>query len=170
MARPMPSRTAPFLALAAAAIALAGCTKDEGLYPSLTIRDQERVTGTFTPVEAAPYVPPAPGAETLGRVGRLRADAQAAHTRFLAVAERTRGTAAAGRGAEEGSEAWSVAQVAIAELSSARSDTMIPLAELDILYVTAETDGIGTAEIEQARGEVEGLVAAEDRTINGLSE
>ena len=163
----MPDRTAPLLALAAAAIMLSGCTKDAGLYPSLATRSAERASGTFQPAPAQPYIPPKPGAETLGRIGQLRADAQAAHASFLAVADRTRG-AAAGRNAEVGSEGWSVAQVALADLASARSATMIPLAQLDILFAQAQNDGEDVTEIEQARSEVEALVAVEDRLIDSM--
>lgn len=163
MAQGMPIRTSHLFAFTAAALALSGCSKDAALYPSLAIRDAERVTGTFEPVPAPVYVPPKPGTETLGRIGKLRADAQAAHTKFLAIAERRRD--AAGQGGDVGSEAWAAAQVAVADLTAARSETMIPLAELDILFVTAQNDGAETAEIEQARSEVDAWVAAEDKLI-----
>jgi len=168
MARLMLTRATALLTLAAAASLLPGCTKDQDLYPSLSIRDQERVTGVFDPVEAEPYVPPKPNPETLGKLGKLRADAEAAHTRFLAVAERTRGPAAAGRGAAVGSEAWAQAQVALGDLAAAHSEVMVPLAELDILYVETATEAGDITEIEEARSAVEALVTAEDRLTDSF--
>ena len=165
----MPIRPVHILTLAAAAIALTGCASDAGPYPSLSIREQERVTGVFDPIEAEPYVPPAPGPETLGRLGKLHADAQAAHTRFLAVAERTRRPASAGRSAAVGSEAWSVAQVALADLTAARSETLIPLADLDLLYIETQTAENDVTEILKIRSEVEAWAAEEDRVVESLS-
>lgn len=165
MAPDMPMRTAPLLVLACAAIALGGCTKDASLYPSLATREAERVSGTFQPAPVQTYVPSAPPPATLGKVGQLRADAQAAHTRFLAAAQRAQGPAA-GRNSEVGSEAWSVAQVALADLSAAHSATMIPLADLDSMFAAAQNDGEDVSEIEKARGEVEAWVAAEDKVLD----
>ncbi|HSG33068.1 MAG TPA: hypothetical protein VLA37_00930, partial [Sphingomonadaceae bacterium] len=94
------------------ALLLAGCAKDAGLYPSLSIRDEERVSGVFDPVIPEPYDPPEPSVETLANIAKFRADAAEAHRRLLAAAERAREPVAAARGAEIGSEAWSVASLA----------------------------------------------------------
>src|SRR5690242_16902516 len=110
----------PSLALPLAALAMTACASP-GKYPSLATRDAERATGTLQPAEAAPYVPPATPIETLDRLGRLTAEAQAAHQAFLAAAERARAPAAAARGSAEGSDAWSVAAIALADVESARS-------------------------------------------------
>lgn len=168
MAPRMTSR--PFLLLpVAAAFALAGCAKDDGLYPSLSIRDAERVSGVFDPVQAEPFVPTPQGADSLGRIGKLRADAQASHSRFLAAADKARGTVAAARGAGPGADRWSVAQVALGNLAGIRSETMISLAELDLLYVDAQTEGQELAEIESARADVDRLAAEEDRLLDSLN-
>jgi len=163
----MPMRE-PRLLLAALAIALAGCSTDPALYPSLSIRDAERVSGTFEPVEPERYVPPPPGQPVLDELGRLRTDAAQAHQRFLVAAQRARGKLTSARGAQQGSEAWSVAQVLLADVESSRSDAMVALADLDRIYVTAQTDGDELTQIEAARDEVSGLVAEEDRVIDSL--
>ncbi len=158
---------APLLLLTLAA-GISGCAKDQDLYPSLSIRDAERVTGVFDPVAAEPYVPPAQSPQVLGRIDQLRADAQAAHKRFLGLAERARAPAAAARGAAVGSEQWAVAQIALGDLAAARSQTMVPLTELDLLFVAAQGEASVTTEIEQARAEVESLASAEDQLVDQL--
>ena len=162
----MPPRASLLLPAAAAALLLTGCARDADLYPSLSIRDADRVTGVFDPVEPEPYVAPKPGPQTLGRLGKLRADAETAHVRFQAAAGRAR--AVSGRNAAVGSEAWSLAQLAFAELASAKSEIMLPLAELDILYVEAMTEQQDTSEIEAARNAVEKLAQSEDAVIASL--
>lgn len=163
----IPMRPHFFLSITAA-IALTGCAGQSELYPSLSIRDAERVSGTFEPVEAEPFVPTPTSEAVLGRIGALGADAARANDRFMAAAERTRGTVAAARGASPGSENWSVAQVALAELESSRSDAMIALAELDQLFVQASLDAAELSEIEQARAQVAAIVASQDQTITSL--
>jgi hypothetical protein len=157
----------PFLALTAAALLLAGCASP-GRYPSLAVRDAERATGTLQPAEAEPYVPPATPAETLDRIGSLSAEAQAAHQSFLAAVEKGRGTIALGRSAAEGSDAWSRAQIALADLEASRSQTMIALAELDRLYVDAELAAGELERISAARDAVSALIDSESQTIDGL--
>ncbi|MBO9497928.1 MAG: hypothetical protein J7496_02675 [Novosphingobium sp.] len=163
----MPRRLALLPAIAVAALALPACAKDKQEYPSLSIRDAERVKGSFEPAPANPFVPTPPPSETLGQVARLRADAQAAHTHFLAVADQIR-AAAAGRNAEVGSDSWATAQVALAGLATARSATMAPLAELDTLYVSAQNDGEDVSELEQARSEIGGWIAAENKIVDSF--
>jgi hypothetical protein len=157
----------PSLALATAALLLAGCAST-GRYPSLAIRDAERATGTLQPAEPEPYMPPATPPETLDRVERLVADAEAAHQAFLAAADEGRATIAAGRGAVEASDAWSRAQVALADLEARRSQTMVALAGLDRLYVDAELSGAALERISAARDGVIALVESENRTIADL--
>jgi hypothetical protein len=157
----------PSLALALAALLLAGCAST-GRYPSLAIRDAERATGTLQPAEPAPYVPPATPPETLDRIGRLAADAQAAHRTFLAAVEKGRATIAAGRSAAQGTDAWSRAQIALADLEASRSQAMIALADLDRLYVDAELAGGELERISAARDESAALIATENETIDAL--
>lgn len=169
MAPRMTSRQFALPLFTAAALALAGCAKDDGVYPSLAIRDAERVSGVFQPVEAEPFVPAPQGPETLDRVQRLRSEAQDTHKRFLAAAEKARGPVTAARGATNGAEQWSVAQVALADLTGIRSETMIPLAELDLLFVEGQNEGKELAEVESARADVEKLIAEEDRLLDSLN-
>jgi hypothetical protein len=155
------------LALLSLAVLLTGCASPSR-YPSLGVRDAERATGTLQPGDAEPYVPPATPSETLDRIGQLNAEAQAAHREFFAVVERARASIAAGRDAAEGSDRWSIAQVALADVQASRSRTMIALAELDRLYVDTQLAGGDLARISAARDEVNAMVEAEDASIADL--
>lgn len=154
--------------LGAAVFLLAGCAKDQDKYPSLSIRDAERVGGTFQPVEPEPFVPAPQTTQALQQIDSLQASAQEVHGRFTAAAERTRVQVRSASGAGRDSEAWLAAQVAIANLESIRSEAMIPLATLDRILTDAQTAEQSTTEAEAARNEVEALVNAEDAAITAL--
>jgi hypothetical protein len=160
-------RTAAMLSIAASLL-LAGCAKDSELYPSLAIRDQERVTGAFDPVEPPPDIPPRQGAATQGNLARYRADAADAHKRVLAAAEQARAPLAAARGKDTGGDEWASASIALANVEAARSETMIALAEIDLLYVAAQTQAGELGAIVGALSEVNAMVLEEDRLIATL--
>ena len=61
------------LALAGLAAAIAGCAAPAEEYPSLAIRDAERVTGTLEPAAPEPYIPPPPPAGVVDRLAGLQA-------------------------------------------------------------------------------------------------
>jgi hypothetical protein len=148
--------------------ALAACAGAQGDYPSLDIRPAERATGMLRPVAAEPIVAPAPQA-TLDRVAQLAADGRANHQAFLNQVAGARPAITAARGATIGDDAWARAEAALADVRAARSRTMVPLADLDRLYVDAATQSQATDRIAAARDEVSALVAAEDRTVSELS-
>lgn len=156
------SRLLPIAAFAL----LAACASPEGEYPSLAIRDIERVSGSLE-VEPAPP-PPAPPAATLASLDELAASARAAHQRFLSAEPGARELTAAASGAARGTEAWARAQVAIANLEAQRSQTMIALADLDRIYVDAATSALATESISDVRSEIDELVAQQDATIRSL--
>ena len=151
-----------------AACASTGSTR----YPSLATRPGERVSGTAEPVPA-PAPPPATAA-TRSRIAQLRAQAQAAHARFGERRASAATLSAAAQGSAVGSEAWSVAQVALASLETARSEAMIALADLDSLYVDAKnaavmTDGSGDVDaIGAVRENVIVMIGEEDATLASL--
>ncbi|WP_120078040.1 hypothetical protein [Aurantiacibacter odishensis] len=145
---------------------LAACASPEGDYPSLAIRDVERVSGSLE-VEPAPP-PPAPPATTLASLDELAASARAAHQRFLSAEPDARAVTAFAAGAARGTEAWARAQVAIANLEAQRSQTMIALADLDRIYVDAATSAFATESIFDVRSEIDALVEQQDATIRSL--
>lgn len=148
--------------------ALAACASAQSEYPSLAIRPAERATGTLQPVSAEPVLTPPPPA-TLDRVSQLSADARADHQAFVEQVASTRSVISAARGAAIGTESWARGEAALADVRAARSKTMVPLADLDRLYVDAATQGQAVERIDAARDEVAGLVTSEDRTLADLS-
>lgn len=148
---------------------VAACATPAGVYPDLSIRDAERVTGTMQPVEPAPYVPDTTPTDVLDELDQLAGDAANAHQSFLREAPGLSAAFAAGRSGEVGTPAWSNALVALGSLEAARSRTLIALADLDRLYVAAATDSREITRIEAARQQVMALVEEEDRMILAIA-
>ena len=161
----MTRRGAPILAILTLLGACAGPAED---FPSLALRDAERVTGRMEPPPPPPPAPPS--AEVLAGLTGLLAAADEANAAFTAALPAARRRAAAARGAGVGSEAWSVAQIAIADLEARRSQAMIALADLDRLYVDAMTQAQDIAAIDAARNDVAAAVERQTATIEGLLE
>jgi hypothetical protein len=155
------------LALSALAL-LTACASAQSQYPSLAIRPAERANGTLQPVAAEPVLTPPPAA-TLDRVSQLAADGRAAHQAFTQQVAGARATIAGARGAAVGGDVWAQAEAALADVRAARGKTMIPLADLDRLFVDAATQGEATDRIGATREEVAGLVTSEDGTVAELS-
>lgn len=150
----------------AALPALAACATSGDRYPSLAIRDIERAEGRFEPVASAPLAVPevavrdaSPLADQLAALG---ASAAASHRAFLASASVATRHANAAAGAAIGSDAWASAQVALADLDSARSATAIALADLDTLMVANAVQARDLAAIEAVRQQVLAQVTEED--------
>jgi len=162
-----------YLPALAAVVFLSACanTGDTG-FPSLATRPGERVSGTLAP--APRPAPPAATAVTGSRLAGLQASALTAHRRFGELRGRAEQLSTAARGAAIASEAWSVAQIALAELESARSETAVALADLDSLYIAAAAAAVPTAgsgdldAIGAARAEVTGWVAQDDAVLDRL--
>jgi hypothetical protein len=146
----------------------AACATPEGEYPSLAIRDAERIGGSFEPVAPEPYVPPATSAAVLGRLGELTGEAASAHRAFLAEAPGVRSAVNSARSGGIGSEAWARAQVALAGLQASRSRAVIALADIDRIYVDAATEGGEIERIATARDAVAGQVEEQNRVIDSL--
>lgn len=168
----MQRHLAPILPLACLG-ALAACATPTGArYPSLAIRDVERAQGRFQPVPAAPLAVPEVGVPLAGplaeRVAALDEQAASAHRGFLAATPRAERLADAGSGTAIGSDAWASAQVALADLDSARSLTAVVLAELDMLMVARAVQAEDISAIEQVRQRVLALVGEEDATLERL--
>lgn len=161
----MQARFAPVFLLSLLA---AGCASPVSEYPSLAMRDGERVTGSMAAALAEPYIPASPAPTTIERVAQLAEEARAAHAAFLDAASEARPRVAAARGAQQGSEAWSVAQVAIAGLEAQRSRTLIALADIDMIYVNVSNAGEAIAPVADPRDEIVGLVEQQDLLIDQL--
>ena len=146
--------------------ALTGCASSGKTYPSLAIRDAERVSGTFAapdPIEPAPL-----RAEIAGQLGQIRATALDSHRTFMAATPRARRSVASGANAPITSNAWAAAQVAMADLDSLRSVTAVALADLDLLFVDATLAFEQRQAVTAARDEVIGYVREEDAILAEL--
>lgn len=151
------------------ALALAACASNNTDYPSLAIRDAERVEGTFEAASPAALPQPDPVAEgTLGQLAQLREAARNAHNAFTSAVPEARRLVAAARGAGTSSDRWAAAQVALADLDSSRSQATIALGDLDLLFVDATLDYTQRDEIAATRDEVAGLIARQDRILAEL--
>ncbi len=158
-------RSIPLLLLASAALGACATPAD---YPSLSIRDTERVSGSISAPEGPISLPDPPSAATLGEIDSLVAQVRDAHRNFLTAADDARSPVNSARTAQMGSPEWSVAQVAIANLESMRSSAMIALADLDRLYIDTTVQGDEAGAIETARTDVTAIVTDQDRLIASL--
>lgn len=144
-------------------------------YPSLAIRDAERVTGTAQPVPADGKPDLAPVSASLdSRIAQALARASKAHSAFLAASPGASQLIATARGARSPADTWIAAQVALADLQSLRSDAVIAQADLDLLYAderAADPARITPAAhaLSEAREAIDTMVAEQNRTIAGLA-
>ena len=166
--RSLAARTlAPLAGLAAI---LSGCAGGSDRFPSLALRDFERVEGSFgAPDSSASELRPAPlGVLQAQEVAQALSEARSRHQRFLELVgpARTNVTAATGTGPED--RRWGLAQVEIAELDSRRAGTAALLADLDRIHAEASLSFAERGRIEQARAEVGTMVAEQSGLLGEL--
>jgi len=161
---------------ASSALLLLSACSGAGGYPSLAIRDVERVSGTAQPAipeTPKPIAPPV--SEALDqRITRLVAQAKTSHTTFQNHASDASRTVAAARGTRAPADRWIDSQVAIAHLQALRSTAMIALADLDELFADERTafpdEPSPTAlALDAARQQIGAWVDEENRMIARLS-
>lgn len=169
MTRAIVSKAAPL----AMAILLQACVASSE-FPSLAVRDAERVEGSAAPAagsaEAIPVLPPT-SADLTTRLAGLLDLARKAHSSFKAKqpgAERAIAAAGSVRG-----DTWTSAEVALSDLQTSRSDALTALAELDQLYVeerAAHPEQVSptAAAIATIRDQVNGWVAEETEVVTRL--
>jgi hypothetical protein len=143
----------------AAALLLAGCASD-GAFPSLGIRDAERVYAAGDPLQTTPEAP-----DRAGLAGRIAAflaaanEGEAAFARALAAARPL-----AVRSGAPGSEGWLAAQQAISRVEAARAATTRALGDLDQFSAEQARQGpLSTADYGQLTGATARLQAQADR-------
>lgn len=167
----MISRTVLSLLVMSAFLAACSTTPSDR-YPSLAIRDIERVYGSNWAVapEPPPSVPAILSPELAERLAQFRAAAVKAHAEFLQAAPRVEVLVIAAENAELASERWVDAQVGIADLEASRSRAMIALADLDALQIAAELEGGPIEAIVATQQQINTLVAEEDQRLNAIYE
>ena len=162
----MIASTKQIACLCAAAALLTACAGESSRYPSLDIRPAERVRGTANPV--APIEQPAAPAVSEQTLAGITERASSAHARFLAAMPNAQSRAQAALDAAPGDADWAAAQVALADLDSARSQAAISLGELDILYTDARLANQALDGIDSARRDVLTMLGEEDRVLAEL--
>lgn len=152
--------------------ALTACATGSDRYPSLAIRDVERAEGRFEPASSTPLAMPEVDVPVTGplaeRLAALGASADAAHRAFLASASAATRRANAAAGAAIATDSWAAAQVALADLDSARSATAIVLGDLDTIMVAAAVQAQDVTAIEAVRQQVLAQVTEQDETLARL--
>ncbi len=156
-------------AIAMAAL-LSGCASSKAIYPSLAIRDGERVQATFTS-NAQQQIQPeraSPSNDMAARLLELQATASRAHQMFLDAAPGATALVIGASNAALASARWSDAQVALADLESARSQVAVPLGDLDLMFVDAALAFEQREAIDTARNKVIAILDEEDRVLAEL--
>lgn len=158
--------------MTSSALLLGGCADRAG-FPSLARRPAEDAYASARAEQARPAPQPALSQGLAGRLSALRAAAREAHDGFVARQPAAARAVSAAAGAAKGTEAWSVASVAVAGLESARSRLGLSLADLDRLEVeasnrAADGDDADFKAVRDTRAEVEDLAARETAAIDSL--
>lgn len=127
------NRALPLLLIAS--IPLSACVT-KGEYPSLARRDAERITGIAQPSgqSIAPAPVPPPDAQISAQLSQLVEQARVANGQFAEQRARSERLVAQGAGSAPSSESWAVASIALAELESARNDTMVAMTSIDEIH------------------------------------
>ena len=102
------------------------------------------------------------------RLDSLVGAAREAHAEFTRIEPGARQLVAEASGSEIASDRWAAAQVALAELDSARSRAAVPLADLDTLYIASRVAAEDITKIEEARRIVIAMVSEEDAVLATL--
>jgi len=168
-------RTAALTALLGPILATTACA-DRDRFPSLARRPAERAYGTALPAPGPTPDAQAPipaDASLVARLTALTDQARKADAKFIARRPAAERAVSAARGTAVGSDAWSVAQVALAELDSARSEGMVAMADLDRLLVVAAQGAVDGPRadldaVAPAHAEVDHLMDTELATLNTL--
>lgn len=148
---------------------LAACASGGGNYPSLAIRDNERMTGSASAPQPARLTERvALSTDIATRIGQLEELGRANHAEFAELAVRASRLVTAARGTAITTKANASAQIALAELQSAHEATLSVLAELDVLLAEATLAGAQLTAIESARGEIAALSDDEQVRIGSL--
>ena len=148
---------------------VAACAGDKGRYPSLAIREAERVSGEIGPRPSVePVDLPIRAITPDQSIAALVARANATHQTFQSRAPGVRRVVNGARGSGRDSEARGNALIALADLTSVRSQTEFALADLDLL-VADRTNRLEPAdEALAAHAQILALVTEQDRTLAAL--
>lgn len=153
-------------------VALGGCAASSDKYPSLTLRDFEKVSAATpapapTPASSAP-MPTTMNSDAFQQLMAERDSARRAHAAFMTALPNAQRKSSAARGSGPASNVWADAQLAIAELTVHRSLTAEALGNIDELIAQASIAQRGLPSQITYQTEVSALVERQDRAIAGL--
>lgn len=156
--------------VALAGVVLAGCAAEKGKYPSLAVRDAERVTGQLTPTQPddPPAVPTRPANES-ERIGDSLTIARNAFDKFQAEENAAGSLIQAASDDPASEDKRSRALVAIASLSSLRGQTVQALAQLDQMEAEAASTFAPLEDIQRAQFAITHLLDQQDATLARLA-
>ena len=150
-----------------AGLVISGCAAPDGRYPSLAVRDAERVSGEFTP-QAQPTGVPVVQPDS-GRIDTAIASAKQANIKFLSQSDEVSALVAASRGTGQESDVRARALVGVASLTSLRGQTAGALSQLDALEAQAATSFAETGAIRDAQATVVRMLSAQDQILETLT-
>lgn len=150
-----------------AAVLLAGCARDDAVYPSLAPRSVERL-GFEEPERPAPP-PVAPDPKLDVEIAAATARLNKASADFSRAARQAQAAAGRARGATAGSEAWIDAQTALGALDAVRAETSEALTDLEQLAIARATAlAPEYPALEAAQTRAQGELERQDATIGRL--
>lgn len=159
------------IAIVTLAATVAGCATSNDRYPSLAIRDFERVQGTFEVAnEVTGIEPPAPASATdITEAVQLVDQARLSYQGFLDLLPAAKEKMQAARGLGPDENAWAEGQLAFADLVVKRGEVATFLSNLDLMFADASGSYRQLSEIDEAREIVRQFVAEEDSILSKLS-
>lgn len=147
---------------------LSGCASADDRYPSLAVRDAERVQDTLEP--ALSDQPEVIGQSNLDALVAPVDRAQEAHAQFTAMEGQVRSLVFASRGIGPEDDRRAQALAGFAQLTSLRAKTALALSDLDLLELKAATGFKRTQEIREFQSTILKLIEQQDKTLDSLNE
>ncbi|MEP3049993.1 MAG: hypothetical protein ABJP48_03140 [Erythrobacter sp.] len=151
-----------------AACLLGGCVGSGDKYPSLEIRDAERITFAANPASQPDQGEVAPLAQMTADLPSILDRARAGGQAFDAAVPSARSAVLAARGTTPDNNNWARAQIALADLATHRTQVAIALSDADLLYAKAISESYRRGEIETLRQTIEAQLNAHDRVLAEL--
>lgn len=148
--------------------ALAGCAGADGRYPSLAVRDAERVQGTLTPTNDEPEI--SSQAPQIEAIEAIIGQAQSAHASFSAQKGEVSALVMSARGFSIEDDRHARALTGLAQLTSLRGQTALALSQLDLMEAKAATGFKRTQDIRALQNAILRMIAEQDATLETLSE
>lgn len=145
---------------------LSGCAGAVDRFPSLALRDAERATGQFTPPTSNDTAPSY--LVSSAKIEDALIAAHASHQRFMAAQPTAASLAIKARGRGIGDDTHSRALIALADLTTLRSETAGALADLDRLEARGATLFAPTDAVESAQTEVEIMIENQNTALDTL--